>query len=145
MATEELTLLKSIDVTLKHLLALAEARGRKSAAGPSIADDRDLDGQWGNPRIVAADPRDWAGDSMKGRTFSECPPAYLDLLAERFDYFAQKAEEEGKTTSAGKPVAPYNRKDAARARGWAARLRAGWSAPQSEPVAGAVEADEIAW
>jgi hypothetical protein len=47
------------------------------------------------------------------------------MLAGTFDYFARKAEENGETTSSGKAKAPYNRKDASRARGWAARIRAG--------------------
>lgn len=89
-----------------------------------VAPDSDLDGKYGDPEIKAKDPRDWTGPTMKGRRFSECPPDYLDLLAQRFDYFADQAEAEGKTYN-GKPVAPYNRKDAARARGWAARIRAG--------------------
>jgi hypothetical protein len=57
---------------------------------------------------------------------SQCPAEFLDLLAGTFDYFAKQAEKNNETTSAGKPVAPYKRKDAARARGWAARKRNGW-------------------
>lgn len=108
---------------------------------PQIATDRDLDSQYGDPFIKAKDPRDWTGDSMLGRPFSECPPEYLDLLADRFDYFAEQAEAEGRTTSAGKPVAPYNRKDAARARGWAKRLRGGWKPPAQDESAPAFPSD----
>jgi hypothetical protein len=99
----------------------------KPTQAPSalVASDSDLDGKYGNPVINAKDPRDWTGPPMKGRKFSECPPAYLDLVASRLDYFAQKADAEGKTTSSGKPVAPFNRADAARARGWAKRMRDG--------------------
>jgi hypothetical protein len=98
----------------------------------AIADDVDLDGPYGDPIIKAADPRDWHGDSQKGKRFSECPPGYLDLVASRLDYFAQQAEAEGRLTTSGKPVAPFNRRDAARARGWAKRLRAGWKRPTLE-------------
>ena len=80
-----------------------------------------LAGPYGDPEVKAKDPKDWTGDSMKGKRFSTCPPAYLDLLADRYDYFA------GRETDATK--AGYNRKDAQRARGWAARLRGGWTPP----------------
>jgi hypothetical protein len=128
---ESLALLRSIDSSLKSLLHLSQQRmvGPRTAKGPEVASDQDLLGKWGNPEVKASDPRDWTGPTMKGSKFSECPPDYLDLLAERFDYFAVKAEEEDKRTSSGKPVAPYNRKDAARARGWAARMRAGKHTP----------------
>jgi hypothetical protein len=68
---------------------------------------------------------------MKGARFSECPAEFLDLLAGAFDYFARKAEENDETTTSGKPVAPYKRKDAARARGWAKRIRAGYAVDRS--------------
>ena len=120
--------LQSIDATLKALLTSSVARGGNDGSdggdGP-IASDRDLDGQYGDPEIKIKDPRDWTGDNMRGRRFSECPPEYLDLVADRLDWFAEKAEESGETYN-GKPVAPYKRKDAARARGWARRLRNGW-------------------
>ncbi len=110
-----------------------------SPAVPSV----DLDGPHGDPVIKAKDPRDWAGGSMRGRTFSECPPEYLDLLAERLDYFASKEEDAKKQK--------YNLLDAQRARGWAARLRAGWTRPESaqQPVTNEhgdyVASEEPAW
>jgi hypothetical protein len=117
-----LDILRSIDASLKQLLA----KSRAAASTAGVANDSDLDGQYGDPIIKAADPRDWTGDSQKGNRYSQCPAAYLDLLADRLDYFAGKAEAEGKLTSAGKPVAPLKRKDAARARGWAKRIRDGF-------------------
>jgi hypothetical protein len=83
-----------------------------------------LDGPYGDPIIKAKDPKDWTGPPQAGKHFSECPPAYLDLIADRYTYFA------GRETDATK--AGYNRLDAARARGWAARLRAGWTAPRPD-------------
>jgi len=125
-ASEEiLRLLKSIDASLKALVAQSAQAG-----GKGIADDRDLESQHGNP-VVKFHPRDWIGPPCKGRKFSECPPDFLDMLAETFDYFAGKAEEAGEQTSTGKPVAPYKRKDAARARGWAKRIREGRHVPAS--------------
>ena len=134
-----LAVLKSIDLSLRKLVVIAErkAEERVKAAqntpGPGVAPDSDLDGPYGDPP-VKFDPRDWTGDSCKGLTFSECPAEFLDMLAETFDYFAQKAEEKNEMTTSGKPVAPYKRKDAARARGWARRIRAGYKSPTSAPA-----------
>lgn len=119
---ETLRLLQSIDSTLKALL-LVMSEGRNAPAAE--VNDAALNGPYGDPIVKAKDPRDWSGDQMTGRNFSQCPPAYLDLLADRFDYFAGKEPDEKK--------AGYNRLDAKRARGWAARLRSGWTAP--EPAA----------
>jgi hypothetical protein len=117
---------QSIDATLKALLALQRAK-----EGPQVASDADLDGQYGDPLVRAKDPRDWTGESQIGKSFSECPAEYLDLVAARLDFFAEKAEAENTLTTTGKPVAPYNRRDAARARGWAARIRHGYK-PQAQ-------------
>lgn len=125
-SNEAIALLRSIDGSLKQLLRQQGG----AAAGLEVADDRDLDGSYGNP-VVKFNPRDWHGESMKGRTLSECPADFLELLAGTFDYFAKKAEESGETASNGRPVAPYKRKDAARARGWAKRIREGYAVDKS--------------
>ncbi len=85
------------------------------------ANDSVCNGPHGDPIIKAKDPKDWTGPSMTARHFSECPPEYLEILADRYDYFAGKEEDATK--------AKYNRLDAQRCRAWAARLRAGWTAP----------------
>ena len=133
VADDILASLKRIEAHLAQLLASVPK------PPPAIADDADLDGQYGNPVIRAAVPRDWTGPSQLGKPFSECPPAYLDMLASRLEYFAQKAEAEGKLTAGGKPVSPFNRRDAARARGWAKRLRDGWKPAPADL------ADEVAF
>lgn len=121
--TEAVDLFKSIDRSLKAILGVLQAQGGNPLAGQPPSDgypapDGDLDSKYGDPEVRAKDPRDWTGVPMKGLKFSECPAEYLDLLADRFDYFAGKEPDPKK--------ANYNRKDAARARGWAARKRAGW-------------------
>lgn len=123
---DALDVLRSIDSTLKAMLALAQQRTAQARAnGPkAVASDRDLDGAYGNPEIKF-NPRDWAGASCKGRRMSECPPEFLALLAQTFDYFADQAEVKNERTEKGKPVADYKRADAARARGWAKRMREG--------------------
>lgn len=116
--SEAITLLKSIDASLKLLVKqLAGANG-------AVAADRDLDGRYGDPELRFL-PRDWTGPSYKGRRFSECPPDLLVMVAETLEYFADKSEDADERTDKGKPVAPYKRADAARARGWAKRNREG--------------------
>ena len=127
---ETLAVLKSIDQSLRTLVVIAQRKAEErvkqtqNAPAAEVAPDSDLDGKYGDP-VVKSDPRDWTGESMKGRRMSECPAAYLDLLAERADYFARKNTESGELASNGQPKAKYDRLDAARARGWAARVRAG--------------------
>lgn len=119
-ATEEtLALLRSIDVSLKQIAATM-----RTAQPKPVASDRDLDGKYGDP-VLKFTVRDWSGPSYKGRRFSECPPELLDMVADCCDYFALKAEQNDEHTDRGKPVAGYKRADAARARGWAKRIRDG--------------------
>jgi hypothetical protein len=112
---EVLACLKSIDASLKRLIAA----NKEASSAPLVADDRDLDSQHGNGPVTF-EPRDWSGEPCKGRPYSECPAPFLDMLAEVYDYFAEKADAEGDAKKAG-----YKRKDAARARGWAKRIRSG--------------------
>jgi hypothetical protein len=82
---------------------------------------------------------------MKGRKFSQCPPDYLDMVADRLEFFATQSEKDGKKTNSGKPVAEYERADAAMARGWAARMRAGKvAAPPTDEAPGWAVTDDDA-
>ena len=120
-----------VSVDMLTLEIQKRARATASSAGPTIASDADLDGQYGNP-IVKTDPKKWrdAGkENMKGRRFSECPPDYLDEVASFLDWSAGKADEKNETTAKGKPISGFKRADAARARGWAKRIREGKVAP----------------
>jgi hypothetical protein len=101
---------------LERILTAVSASPSAQSA-PAVS----LDGPHGDPIVKAKDPRDWTGEPMNGRTFSQCPAEYLDLLAERYDYFAERETDATKQR--------YNRLDAARARGWAARVRNGYQAP----------------
>jgi hypothetical protein len=91
----------------------------------AVASDRELDGQYGDPE-VRRDPSEkyWSGMSYAGKRLSECPPDYLDAFAKYRDSCAYNSEKDG--SEAKKKYARYDRLDAARARGWAARLRSGW-------------------
>lgn len=140
MSQEAVTLLMqirdhmaSMDATLKTLVAQ-----RRAAAPKPIASDRDLDGRFGDP-VLKFNPRDWTGAPCKGRRFSECPPDLLDMVADTFEFFATQAEAKNERTNKDKPVAEFKRADAARARGWAKRMREGkHKAPTSSaaPAAG---------
>ena len=124
-----------IDALEKQVAELVAWRGKVLAAfgggggssAGSTASDADLDGKFGNPTIKK-DPPKWTGATCLGKRYSECPPGYLDSLAGFLDWKAEKNMADNKTKFAG-----YDRADAARARGWAARLRAGWVAPKEAP------------
>ncbi len=124
-----LALLTSIDQSMRKLVVLVERKAEERvknavSSGGKVASDADLDSTHGDQE-VRFNPRDWSGPSMKGRKWSECPAEFLELLSVALDHFAEKAESEKELTSAGKPVAPYKRADAARCRGWALRVRSG--------------------
>lgn len=136
-----LLVLQSIDRSLKQLVSMMARPSSSNAStggrpAREIASDRDLDSPHGDPEVkFNKSPRDWAGANMKGRRFSECPPDYLDQLADLFDYLAEQAEEKNEVSpTSGKPTAPYKRKDAARARGWASRIRSGRHTQRQEPA-----------
>lgn len=118
-------------VELEAFVAVLRAAiGGASANGVgAIATDTDLSGKYGDPKVKLT-PRDWGGAPRKGWQLSRCEPEFLDLYAETLEFFARKNDEEGAKASNGTPKSRYDRADAARARGWAKRLRAGWAAPQ---------------
>ena len=100
-----------------------------AALSPDAAvNDRVCDGPHGDPEVRAKDPKDWTGEPMRGRHFSECPADYLDMLADRYDYFASRETDARKKS--------FTELDAKRARGWAARIRAGYVAPQPQASEG---------
>lgn len=82
-----------------------------------FADDRDLQGRNGDPRIKF-DPKAWRGQPFKGSNASQCSPDFLDAYAEALAWMADHPKE-GK-----EKYAQYDRSDAARCRSWARRIRA---------------------
>lgn len=93
------------------------APSRYDVAPGAVASDSELDSEKGDPQIRKDPPR-WKGESMVGRRFSECPSAYLDVLAEFRDFTGTRPLP-GKDPK----YAQYDLKDAARARGWSLRNR----------------------
>lgn len=137
-AQDVIDTLKSIDTGIKALLAHFGAlrvpvngnvpASRPSYDVPQVASDRDLDSKWGDPFVRAKSPRDWTGENQLGKPFSECPPEYLEMVADRLDYFCETEEDAKKLK--------YQRLDASRARGWAKRLRGGWTPPETQTATG---------
>jgi hypothetical protein len=123
-----LQVLARIEAKLDQLLAQPAA----PVTGQSVADDADLDSQWGDEEVK--DPPRWKGASHSGKRMSGCTPEFLDVYADFKDWCAsrdEKINDPKKQKNAG-----YDRRRAAKARGWARRIRAGWKPPVSEPVSG---------
>lgn len=140
-----LAALKSIDATLKELLVLSKLK-RAAAGKPAeatVADDADLDSQYGDEILKAKMPKDWSGIDYKGAHMSECPSELLDMIAARSDYFAQQNDERGEKDDQGRPKSLYDKRTARRARGWSARKRSGWKAP--EAASSMLNSDEVSW
>ena len=105
-----------------------------SAHEKTIASDHELDHPtYGDP-VVKSAPRDWNGPFSPGAKMSEHPPEFLDLLADRYDYFAAKNDRERAMTDKGYPKSKFDRAAAAKARGWAARIRKGFKPPAPPPM-----------
>lgn len=134
---ETIALLKSIDASLRTLVARGGAAA-PGGGGSDVADDRDLDSQYGDEQIKFS-PRDYSGPSVKGLRMSECPPEALDLLATAYEFFAQKNDDNGEKTTQGKPKSTFDRRSARRARGWAKRLRGGWKPKTTSSASGGAE------
>ena len=116
VAAEFIALLETIDKKLDKLLAA-------SGVGGAIADDADLDSQYGDP-LVKFMPRDWHGTDYKGCNYSTTDPEFLGMLADALEFFAGRATEANKKQ--------WNLRDAARARGWKRRLESGWKSPKAQ-------------
>jgi hypothetical protein len=138
MSDEHLELLKRIAKDVADIkaamgasvLATASALGVQAAASNGsaaggVASDAEMNGQYGDPEI-RKDPSRWSGEPFAGKRFSETTPDYLDCVASFKDWQAEKDEKADAKDAKGRPRATWSRRDARLARGWAARLRAGW-------------------
>lgn len=101
----------------------------------AVADDHDLDGPHGDPSIrFMPKPKYWVGDDFTGYKLSETTPDFLDAYAKYMDacaFMASKDADEKKRSGAR-----FKAKDAARARGHAARMRANPGARPPAPEQG---------
>jgi hypothetical protein len=121
--------------------AFSDLRDRMTAIELRLgmyASDDDLDTPRGDPQIRFV-PRNWNGPDYIGKRYSETSPAFLDILAEALQYSADHPKPD-------KPAkyADYARQDAARARSWARRIRAGVvpPPPEARALAGETEAPQ---
>lgn len=118
--------LDRIEQKLDALLAALKTSGGGRAAGVNTGAgqeiDADIDGPRGDPEVRFV-PKRWSGADHKGRTFSACEPEFLDMLADAYDWFAQRDDEQNAVDKNGGPKSKWSRLDAARARAWSNRLR----------------------
>ena len=117
--------IEALEIKVDGMAAAATPRAASitKALVEEVASDDDLNSQYGDPD-VRRDPSQkyWQGESYVGMRFGQCPPDYLDAMAKYKDACAFMNEKSGDEAKA-KYIA-YDRRDAARARGWAKRLRA---------------------
>lgn len=76
-------------------------------------------GDWDGDPVIKYDPKFWKQESWAGRHYSQCPPDYLDMLAESEEYRAGR----GLSDPEKKKWAKYNLRSAALAKGWARMIR----------------------
>ena len=131
-----IALLEEQNGLLRGILQALSPDAPAVRATVTVASDRDLDGQYGNP-VIRTDPRRWDGPTFRGRRYSECPPEYLDALAEFLEWQGQQSDKKNERSNSNRPLGDYRRQDAARARGWAKRIREGkvQQAPRQAPPA----------
>ena len=139
MTTEE-----KIDEILSLVRKLAKGAPPKSSDA-EVADDADLDGKFGNEEIrKMPTAKYWSGEDFTGFTMSNTTADFLDAFAKYKSacaYMNEKSGDEAKAKYVG-----YDRRSAARARGWAKRLRDGWTAPKTaggDPFAGGDDSGEF--
>ena len=114
--------LDTLLAALKTNGAPRAAAGGNGAAAPTQDIDADIDGPRGDPEVRFM-PKRWTGADCKGMKFSACEPEFLDMLADAYEWFAQRDDESNAVDKNGTPKSRWSRLDAARARAWAARLR----------------------
>ncbi len=136
--TERLAVLERRVASLeKTNAALLAALGGKTGAVSSgeVATDAELDSKYGDSRIrFGLKAKYWPQqpDPNVGKLWSECDPEYLDATAKYLEAYAFMAAKG--TSEEDKKKARYRSADAARARGWARRIRAGWKPPKAPAV-----------
>lgn len=127
MSTDE-----KLDLIIRLLRERPVTPVAAQASTGNVADASDLDSQYGDPEIKTLIPAfKWPGEQHKGQRMSQTgDAAYLLALASQLDWAAGKDDAEGKTwtspkTGETKPASEFKRRDAARARGWAQRIKDG--------------------
>ncbi|MFT3774945.1 MAG: single-stranded DNA-binding protein [Minicystis sp.] len=117
------------EAPVQSLRVRPEAASKPNSSAMPVASAQELDGLQGNPTVKFV-PARWSGEDFRGKPYSDCTPEFLDVLASALQWSADNPQE-GK----GRFV-EWNRKDAARARGWAARLRSRGAGSEGRAGAG---------
>ena len=131
-------LLVKLDAMNNMMLGMLAAPQRAptiAAPTPVHVTDADLDGPHGDPEVKYP-PKDWPGDDYAGRPLSRTSSSFCKRMGDLWDWQAGKDEVSGDEKKVKN--ARYKRLDAARARGWAARLKA-----REDASGGEVGPDEI--
>jgi hypothetical protein len=126
--SEEMSRIEALEARIAALEAKPAAKPA-AAASPraEVASDEDLDSPFGN-YVVKKNPPRWnagADGDYAGKTLSECSAEFLDSLAGFNDWRAKKDDEAGEKDTKGRPKSYFAKRDAARCRGWAKRVRGG--------------------
>ncbi|MEZ4404902.1 MAG: hypothetical protein R3A52_00210 [Polyangiales bacterium] len=115
---------RKLDTLLAALKSQPMGGGSRASAANNNGGgdiDIDIDGPRGDPEVRFM-PKRWSGADFKGRKFSECDPEFLDMLADAYEWFAQRDDEQNAVDKNGAPKSKWSRLDAGRARAWANRL-----------------------
>jgi hypothetical protein len=104
---------------------MAVALGWQAGSSQRVAKLEELDGPDGDPKITKDPPR-WTGAPALGFTYSETSAEYLLAMAAFQDWSAEKARGDPEK----KKYAKGSELRASLARGWAARIKAGWVRPE---------------
>ena len=140
--------------TTEERIASLEAAVALLAASVAALKPVDISGDKYADFMVRRSPPKWlesGGPDYSGQPISTTSPEFCEALAGYLDWTAQKDEEKNHSyvNSAGKTVfpAPFARKDAARARAFAVKMRAdATKAPprrQAELTSYSTDTDEI--
>ncbi|HXN31734.1 MAG TPA: hypothetical protein VN894_07735, partial [Polyangiaceae bacterium] len=117
--------MSDLDAVRKAFAELRDQLRYLEIALGAFVPDASLDRPHGDPTVRFA-PNSWRGPDFVGKTFSKCSPEFLEALAETLTYSADNPKPDKLKYVAG------NRKDSARARTWARRLRS-TAAPAPPP------------
>lgn len=129
--TDQIAALTARVEALEKVIAALRGVFVPKSCGAEPADDEELDGKYGDPAIRRDPPEKyWRGDRYVGCHLSECPADYLEAWAKYKLACAFMADKD----PAKAKYANYDRKDAARALGWARRIKSGQHKPKSRPV-----------
>lgn len=97
--------------------------------GHKVCTDAELDDKYGNPEVKIS-PSRWTGRDYTGWKYGDCPSEFLTEMAGMLDAISRKQSQDPTKAK----FADWSAKDAARARGWAARNKDKPTTEQSTAV-----------